>query len=152
MKRQEIDSGNASNLTVAGFRRDSIAMAGRAFSSPTGTSQRSSSKVTALIGWDATVCGMDRVRISTTVDQQRLGRARQLRSGRDSELLDAALAALIEQEEHRRELLALDRAPYEDDEELTTANPGIDWDRELPYDGSIPDDVVELARQRRTNG
>lgn len=106
-------------------------------------------QVKTVIDCDATLCGMKRVRVSTTVDAERLGRARQLRSGRDSELFDAALAALIEQEEHRLELLALDRAPYEGDEELAAADPGIDWDRELPYDGSIPHDVVELARQRR---
>ncbi|MGH9247794.1 MAG: hypothetical protein ACRD29_26470 [Acidimicrobiales bacterium] len=92
---------------------------------------------------------MTRVRISTTVDEERLGRARRLRSGRDSELFDAALAALIELEERQRERRALDHAPYEDDDDLVAPDPGIDWDRELPYDGSIPDEVVELARRRR---
>jgi len=95
---------------------------------------------------------MSRVRISTTVDEERLGRARRLRSGRDSELLDAALAALIEREEHRLELGALRLAPYEDDSDLSFPDPGIDWDRDLPYDGSIPDEVVELARRRRRRG
>ncbi len=95
---------------------------------------------------------MSRVRISTTVDEERLGRARRLRSGRDSELLEAALAALIEREEQRLELDALRLAPYEADGDLSFPGPGIDWDQEFPYDGSIPDEVVELARRRRRRG
>jgi hypothetical protein len=83
------------------------------------------------------------------VDTVRLERARRLRAGRDSELFDAALAALIDQEEQRRELAAFDRAPYDIDADLTAPDPDVDWDRELPYDGSIPDEVVELARRRR---
>lgn len=96
-----------------------------------------------------TVDGMARTRISTTVDSERLDRARQIVGGRDSELLDRALAELVEHDEARREAAALTEAPYDDDDELRTGPPDIDWDAELPYEGAIPDNVVELARQRR---
>lgn len=47
------------------------------------------------------VCGMARVRISTTVDEQLLADARGLGAGEnDAEMMDAALAALLAR--HRR--------------------------------------------------
>jgi hypothetical protein len=89
---------------------------------------------------------MNRVRISTTVDGTRLERCRRLVGRRDSEILDRALAALIEQEEARRELDALDRWPYEDDSDLTWTVPS---GPDLPYDGDVPADVLaEVARRR----
>ena len=89
---------------------------------------------------------MDRVRISTTVDATRLARCRRLVGGRDSEVLDRALSALIEQEETRRELEALEQHPYEADPDLSwTVPPGPDLD----YDGEVPADVIELADRRR---
>lgn len=89
---------------------------------------------------------MERVRISTTVDASRLARCRRLIQGRDSEVLDRALDALIEQEETRRELEALARLPYEDDPDLSWSAPS---GPDLPYDGNIPADVVDLASRRR---
>ena len=45
-----------------------------------------------------------------------------------------------------QELAALDAAPYEDDPDLRWhAPPGPD----LPYDGPIPDEVVQPATRRR---
>lgn len=89
---------------------------------------------------------MARARISTTVDAQRLADARRLLGTTDSELMDRALAALIENVEAQRELAALTRHPYEDDPDLVWhAPPGPD----LPYDGDIPADVLRLARERR---
>ncbi len=89
---------------------------------------------------------MERVRISTTVDATRLARCRRLVEGRDSEVLDRALDALIEREEARRELEALERLPYEDDPDLAWSVPlGPDLD----YDGEVPADVLALAQRRR---
>ncbi len=89
---------------------------------------------------------MSRARISTTVDATSLGRARQLLPGADSRLLDRALLALIEDLEEDRELAALAALPYEDDPDLAwEAPPGPD----LPYDGEVPEDVIQLALQRR---
>ena len=89
---------------------------------------------------------MSRIRVSTTVDGQRLARARELFGGSDSELLDRALELLVRQLDARRERAALVAQPYEDDADLSwEAPPGPD----LPYDAEIPDDVIELARQRR---
>jgi hypothetical protein len=89
---------------------------------------------------------MARVRISTTVDEERLLRVRRFLDVSDSQLLDRALAALLEELETQRELQALDEHPYEDDQDLAwQAPPGPP----LPYDGEIPADVLELARQRR---
>ena len=78
---------------------------------------------------------MPRVRVSTTVDAERLAAARRLLPGTDSQLLDRALAALVEQLEAQREQEALATHPYEDDPDLAwQAQPGPD----LPYDGPIP--------------
>ncbi len=91
---------------------------------------------------------MARERISTSVDGERLARARSLDLGRDSELFDAALAALIDREEQRREIAALERSPYDADANLRPGDPQIDWDRDLPYDGGVPTDIIDLARRR----
>ena len=89
---------------------------------------------------------MSRARVSTTVDATSLRRARQLLPGADSRLLDRALLALIEDLEEDRELTALAALPYEDDPDLAWEAPrGPD----LPYDGEVPEDVVQLALQRR---
>jgi len=66
---------------------------------------------------------MARVRISTTVDADLLSRGRELLSGPDGRLVDAALQALVDVGDADRERAALD--------------------------GTIPPDVLELARRRR---
>ena len=92
------------------------------------------------------MCGMRRVRISTTVDPTRLSRARQLLSLKDGQLIDRALEVLIQRELAEREMAALDAHPYEDD-------PDLDWEAppgpDLPYDGDVPEDVRRLAARRR---
>lgn len=89
---------------------------------------------------------MVRVRISTTVDSTQLERCRGLLGGRTSEIVDRALLVLAQELEHQREVTALEQHPYEEDVELAwSAPPGPD----LPYDGSIPDDVRRLAESRR---
>lgn len=89
---------------------------------------------------------MSRVRISTTVDATRLDRCRTLVAGRDSDVLDQALAALIDREEGRREIEALEAHPYETDPDLSWSAPTAP---DLDYAGEVPDEVVELARRRR---
>ena len=93
----------------------------------------------------AMVSGMKRVRISTTVDAWRLARTREMSGLSDSQLLDRALAALLGQLEHEREIAALERHPYDEDPQLSWGSPATP----LPYDGNIPDAVVQLAQQRR---
>ena len=89
---------------------------------------------------------MTRVRISTTVDGERLSKARRLLREADSKLLDRALALLIDEIEGKRELAALDAHPYESDADLSWVVPdGPD----LPYDGDVPADVRRLAQSRR---
>ncbi|CAN5594905.1 hypothetical protein BH20ACT23_BH20ACT23_04730 [soil metagenome] len=89
---------------------------------------------------------MARTRISTTVDAHRLAEARKRLAISDSELIDRALAALIDDLETDRERTALAERPYEDDPELAWQVPvGPD----LPYDHDIPRDVLELAAERR---
>ena len=91
---------------------------------------------------------MSRVRISTTVDGDRLRRCRELLEVPDSQLVDAALRALYDSLVARAEIEALESMPYEDDPDLAWEAPlGPD----LPYDGEVPDDVLELARRRRTS-
>lgn len=77
-------------------------------------------------------------------------RARSLVGGRDSELLDLALKELMEREEQRREILAIAADPYSADPELDLPPARVDWDRDMPYDGEVPAEVVELARRRRS--
>lgn len=93
-----------------------------------------------------TICGMDRARLSTTVDAASLDRARELMPGSDSRLVDRALAALIEQLEAERELAALASHPYETDPDLAWESPA---GPDLPYQGKAPKEVLELARRRR---
>lgn len=57
-------------------------------------------------------CGMARVRVSTTVDEELLARARSLdAAGSDSLLIDRALAALLAQ--HRRTEIDRSYAAYD---------------------------------------
>lgn len=92
------------------------------------------------------VHGMARVRISTTVDAEQLARIRQLTGLSDSRLLDRALARLLDDLEHERELAALERHPYDEDPDLAWRAPPLP---SLPYDGDVPQEVVELAERRR---
>jgi hypothetical protein len=88
---------------------------------------------------------MSRARVSTTIDAERLHRARVLSGLPDSRLLDRALEAYVELLERERERAALDLHPYE-------ADPDIAWETPLaplPYDGAIPAEVIELAQRRR---
>lgn len=90
----------------------------------------------------------DRTRISTTVDADRLQRARALLTIPDSQLIDRALEALLKEARVDKERRALTAQPYDSDPELTwTAPPGPP----LPYDGDIPADVLRLAAERRGN-
>jgi hypothetical protein len=56
------------------------------------------------------------------------------------------LACLLDEIETRQEHAALDEHPYEKD-------PDLNWEAPvgppLPYDGTVPADVIELARRRR---
>ena len=95
---------------------------------------------------------MTRERISTTVDGAVLAEARRRTGNRDSELFDAALAALLDRLDTDAELRALDALPYDDDPELAmpssadATGPAI-WVGD--YEGDVPAAVVALARQRR---
>lgn len=94
----------------------------------------------------ATICGMTRVRISTTVDAEQLARCRRLAGVTTSKLVDRALRVLADQLERELELAALDRLPYEEDPDLSWEAPlGPD----LPYDGDVPEDVRRLVKARR---
>ncbi len=95
---------------------------------------------------NATLCGMNRVRISTTVDASRLAHARQLVGKPDSQLLDRALDALVDEVERAHELTALEAQPYEADPQLAWAAPPGPG---LAYEGAVPADVLELAERRR---
>ncbi|MDQ6782046.1 MAG: DUF4329 domain-containing protein [Actinomycetota bacterium] len=70
----------------------------------------------------------------------------------DSELVDRALESLANELEEQAERAALEAHPYEKDPDLawhTQAGP------DLPYDGEVPQEVIDLAatlrvrRQRR---
>lgn len=90
---------------------------------------------------------MPRSRISTTVDGVRLAHARALFAGRDAEMLDRALAALIDEIETAREIAALKENPYDSDPMLNI--PLMPFPDDLPYDGEVPPDVIALAEKRR---
>lgn len=92
---------------------------------------------------------MNRVRVSTTVDSEKLKQAEALVGAPRSALFDAALAALIEKRLDAQEIAALSANPYQRDSELFLPKSEIDWDVELPYDGEIPPNVVALAKRRR---
>lgn len=86
---------------------------------------------------------MARVRISTTVDEERLAACRRLLNAPDSRLVDRALRALIDELEGAAELRALHEHPYEDDPDLAwTVSEGP----ALPYDGEVPKEVLARAR------
>jgi len=89
---------------------------------------------------------MVRVRISTTVDSERWAAAQRLVDAPGSQIVDRALSALIDQIERDHEQAVLAAHPYESDEDLTwqaPTGPG------LPYDGTVPPDVRQLADRRR---
>lgn len=89
---------------------------------------------------------MSRVRISTTVDGKMLMMCRRMLGVTDSQLMDRALESLARELEERAELAALEAHPYEHD-------PDLAWDApdgpDLPYDGEIPQEVLDLAASLR---
>lgn len=89
---------------------------------------------------------MPRVRISTTVDADRLAACRRLLRGPDSRLIDRALDALLAELEGRAELRALEEHPYEEDPELAW---GVSDGPPLPYDAKVPDAVLARAKALR---
>lgn len=89
---------------------------------------------------------MTRVRVSTTVDADRLAHARRLVDEPDSRLLDRALAALVNERELAHEAAALDAQPYDADPELSWEAPA---GPDLAYEAEIPAEVLELAAERR---
>jgi hypothetical protein len=92
---------------------------------------------------------MKRVRVSTTVDGDRLERARSLAARPDAELFDRALALFVEAVEGERERAALRARPYDADPDLALPAPGPEAYAALPYDGDVPADVQRLAADRR---
>ena len=64
----------------------------------------------------------------------------------DSQLIDRALALLIEHLEREAELAALEQHPYD-------ADPDLAWEAprgaSLPYDGDVPTEVIDIAARRR---
>ena len=90
---------------------------------------------------------MPRVRISTTVDRERLSACRKLLKGTpDSRLIDRALQALIDEHEAAAEIRALELHPYEDDPALAFE---VGEGPALPYEGAVPKQVLAKARARR---
>ncbi len=89
---------------------------------------------------------MSRVRVSTTVDAHRWATVRRLLDASSSQIVDRALAALIDQLEADHEQAVLTALPYEDDPDLAWVAPG---GPSLPYDGDVPSEVLRLAEQRR---
>lgn len=96
-----------------------------------------------------------RTRISTTVDQERLTTARAQTGLADSELIDLALAALLEQSEREAEDRVLGERPLDLYSDLAseldnlptgwpTPSPSLD-----PYDGEVPVDVLAMFTSRR---
>lgn len=94
------------------------------------------------------MCGMTRVRISTTVDRDLLARARESVPGtNDAGLMDRALAELTRQVQQTREREVLDRLPYDLDPDV--GGPQAPLPHGLPYDGPVPPEVQRLADERR---
>ena len=87
-----------------------------------------------------------RVRVATTVDAHRVTALRLL-GAPSSEIVDRALAALIDQLETAHEREVLTALPYEDDSDLAWEAAA---DQSLPYEADVPADVVRLAKQRRS--
>jgi hypothetical protein len=91
------------------------------------------------------MCGMTRVRVSTTVDGDVLAELRSLLGVTDSELFDRAMRQLLDHVEGIAECAALAAAPYEHDPDLAWSVPISP----LAYDGDVPPDVLALAEARR---
>jgi hypothetical protein len=89
---------------------------------------------------------MSRVRISTTVDRDRLATCRRLLGTNDSKLFDQALAALLEDLEGARERQALVVMPDHEGADFASEDPEPP---SLPYEGEVPEDVQRLAAARR---
>ena len=91
-----------------------------------------------------------RIRVSTTVDNERLTLARKQTGLPDSELIDLALEALLERAERDAEDLALGEHPYHRDSELIGLPAG--WPASAPplddYDDAVPADIVALFASR----
>lgn len=87
-----------------------------------------------------------RVRISTTVDSARLAAARNRLQASDSEIVDRALKALLDQLDAAQERAALEAMPYDEDSDLAWEAPR---GPSLPYDGEVPAEVLRLAAARR---
>lgn len=89
---------------------------------------------------------MARTRISTTVDSDRLAAARAAFDLPDSQLVDRAIQALLDEVATRREREAILAQPYDEDDDLSWSVGAAD---PLPYDGDVPTEVEALARERR---
>ena len=91
-----------------------------------------------------------RTRVSTTVDNERLTLARQQTGLPDSELIDLALATLLERAERDAEDRALGEHPYHLDSDLFALAAG--WPAPSPplddYDDAVPADVLALFEAR----
>lgn len=81
---------------------------------------------------------MARIRISTTVDERRLGDARRMTGLDGSKLMDKALEALIGEAERE----ALERSPYDQD-------PDLAWTRTMPPPDLPPYEGRAAAGQKR---
>ena len=68
-----------------------------------------------------------------------------MRGERDSELFDRALRAYVEERVAEQERAVLTVLAYDDDPELEMP----EADDDLPYVGSVPAEVVGLAKLRR---
>lgn len=64
----------------------------------------------------------------------------------DSQIMDRALETLVKDLEERAEVAALEAHPYEDDPDLAWETPA---GPDLPYDGEVPQEVIELAARLR---
>lgn len=93
-----------------------------------------------------TTCGVTRVRISTTVEDDLLAQRRLVLGQSDNKVIDRALAALINEIETEREVAALTAHPYEDDPDLAWQPPA---GPDLDYEGEVPAEVLRLAARRR---
>lgn len=90
---------------------------------------------------------MSRARISTTVDARRLAEVRRRLQTSDSEIVDQALAMLLEALEADDEVRALTEHPYEQDPDLAWEAPSGPV---LPWNGDVPQEVLDLAAERRS--
>jgi hypothetical protein len=86
------------------------------------------------------------MRLSTTVDREKLAACRRLLGVSDSELVDRALQALVNELEAERELAALESHPLPDDAAFAWE---ASLNSDLPYEGDVPEDVIRLAAKRR---